>query len=176
MTQEPEKKRAVLKFICPDCSRQRQEPIEHGITREGKVVKTKGGGEVRCKAAGAIKRQWERFQEIFLGDLINMGFYPSGKALYRIVTNLLDPGEDAFLVRNYSNARGVMETIGSRWRGPVGITRRYYFADKRGDKKEVNGNDFLRALETDSMLQEAIRNDPLLVAFPEGDVYLPWEI
>lgn len=161
----------VVKFICPDCSRQRGEPVEHGITPSKEVIRTNGGKRVGCKAAIALRKGFEEgnLLEKSLSELVKNGFYLSGRVLYQIIISALNPETDALLIRNYSNSRGVMEAIGRIWKGSVGITRRYYFQGKR----EIPGVEIPRLLQVVPKLKRAILEDPLLVVIPEGDFILP---
>lgn len=168
-SQEPEK--TAIKFVCPDCSRQQVSCVEHGVCPNGEVVKTKGNRHVNCKAARVIKQRLKlgEFQKMTISELVSLGFYFSGKASYGLSTSSMDQEDEVLLVRNYSNSRGIMESIARAWGGKIGITRRYYF----DEKIEIPGILLPGLLSQSKPLQEAIKADPFLVAIPEGDVFLP---
>ena len=172
LQQEATPGKVVLKFICPDCSRQQEEPIEHGITPEGEVVKPRGGRKIRCKGARCVREALEdgRLGRVTLAEAIENGFYLSGRAIYDLLceSSESDPdGAPALLVRNYSNPRNTLARIAERYPGPLGITRRYYLPDK----KEVPGCKLPEIVSPAT--QKFVLEDDYLLSRDEGDVIIP---
>ncbi len=160
----------VLKFCCPDCSRMQQTAVEHGVLPTGQVVKHHQF-PVKCKGGKDLAQAFTdgKIQEKSLSEMVKLGFFVSGKAIYRLTTKSLDPETDVLLVRNYSNSRGTIAQIVSECNAPIGITQRFYF----DDKKDIPGKDFIQVLRGNTALQNAIKSQPLLITNRDIDIFLP---
>ncbi len=168
---EPNK--IIMKFICPDCSKQQKNSIEHGITMDTSgvlnIVKTTGK-KVKCKGAKSIRNNWDALKRLDVGSLIKLGFYFSGKMIYFLSTKAFNTDNSAFLIRNYSQDRGTSRVILDYWKGQLGITKRFYFKDKR----EYRGGDFIRLISRNQELRSYIKkSNPILTEFDDNDYYFP---
>ncbi len=168
-----EPKKIIMKFICLECSKQQKSSIEHGVTidtsRDLNIVKTTGK-RVKCKGALSIRNKWDTLKKLDIGTLIKLGFYFSGKMLYFLSTKAFDPENSAFLIRNYSQDRGTSRVILNHWQGLIGITKRFYFENKR----EYRGGDFIRLISRDQELRDYIKSsNPILTEPDDNDYYFP---
>ncbi len=157
-----------FKFVCIECSRQRGVPVEHCISVSGRVTKN-SGGRVKCKHAKRIESNWEVITRMRVSELIELGFYLTGKALYFISLKSLN-NNNVVLIRNYSNDRNTIPFILSNWKGNVFLTKRYYLPSKL----ELPAIMVFRLI--DSTVISWIKNEVPIVRDldnDDGNVYIP---